>query len=218
MGATPPRIAAQTHKFIIIGNPPFGLRGHRALQFINHSSKFADVVGFILPQLFESDGKGVPAKRVKEYDLAYSSKLPVNSFVYPNGKDVPVNTVFQVWTKINTDFIDKKHNRTCDSVVKIYSLSDGGTPASTRNKDMIGKCDMYIPSTCFSGMKAYRSFEDLPNQRGYGIVIKRHKRQITKLFFNHNWHSTAFKSTNSAVNLRMSIIKKVITDGGFYDV
>ena len=54
-----------TKKYIVFGNPPFGLRGHLALNFINHSYKFADYVCFILPQLFESDGKGSPRKRVK---------------------------------------------------------------------------------------------------------------------------------------------------------
>ncbi|MDI9357272.1 MAG: hypothetical protein QM536_09640, partial [Chitinophagaceae bacterium] len=72
-------------KYIVIDNPPFGLRGHLALKFINHSNKFADVVAFILPQLFESDGKGSPMKRVQGYELAYTEKLPANSFVYPNG-------------------------------------------------------------------------------------------------------------------------------------
>ena len=44
-------------------------------DFINHSSKFADYVCFILPQLFESDGKGVPRKRVKGLNLIHSEKL-----------------------------------------------------------------------------------------------------------------------------------------------
>lgn len=51
---TPP----PNQKYIVFGNPPFGLRGHLALKFINHSYAFADFVCFILPQLFESDGKG----------------------------------------------------------------------------------------------------------------------------------------------------------------
>ena len=41
-----------TKKYIVFGNPPFGLRGHLALNFINHSYNFADYVCFILPQLF----------------------------------------------------------------------------------------------------------------------------------------------------------------------
>ena len=76
------------------------MRGHLALQFINHSVKFADIVAFILPQLFASDGKGVPSKRVLEYKLAYSKKIPANSFAYPDKTSISINTIFQVWTKI----------------------------------------------------------------------------------------------------------------------
>ena len=92
-------------KNIVIGNPPFVLRGNLALQFINHSFNFADIVAFILPQLFESDGKGSCMGRVKGYTLAHSEKLPPNSFYTPDGKDININTIFQVWAKINTENI-----------------------------------------------------------------------------------------------------------------
>ena len=49
---------------VVIGNPPFGLRGNLALRFINHAYSFADYVAFILPPLFHSDGKGSPMTRV----------------------------------------------------------------------------------------------------------------------------------------------------------
>ena len=65
----------QSKKYIVFGNPPFGLRGHLALKFINHSYNFADYVCFILPQLFVSDGKGSPRKRVKGYNLIHCEKL-----------------------------------------------------------------------------------------------------------------------------------------------
>ena len=67
--------AWEKNNFIVIGNPPFGLRGQLALKFINHSSKFADYVCFILPQLFQSDGKGVPRKRVIGLNLIHSETL-----------------------------------------------------------------------------------------------------------------------------------------------
>jgi hypothetical protein len=53
---------------------------HRlALRFINHSNNFhAEYVCFILPQLFESDGKGVPRKRVKGFNLIHSEKIETN--------------------------------------------------------------------------------------------------------------------------------------------
>lgn len=204
-------------KYVVIGNPPFGLRGKLALAFINKSYLYADMVAFILPQLFNSDGKGVAGKRVIGYKLAYNESLLPDSFMYPNGTDIKINTVFQVWTKINTNKIKRKPSKTCDSFISIYSLSDGGLPSNTRNKDMIGKCDVYLPSTTFGGMKAYDSFYDLPHERGYGIVIKRNKREIKKILKNHNWKKTAFLSTNSALNLRMSLIKNVIIKAGYFD-
>ncbi len=202
---------------VVIGNPPFGVRGRLALSFINHSLQFADIVAFILPPLFDSNGKGVPAKRVKGYRLAYSQKIEGNAFALPNGKDMTIHTIFQVWTRINTHTITRPQIRTCDSFIKVYSLSNGGTPASTRNKAMIDNCDLYLPSTCFSGMDAKESFDQLPHRRGYGVVIHRDKQRIKKLLLEHNWQETAFNSTNSAMNLRTSLIHKVVIDAGFAD-
>lgn len=205
-------------KYIVIGNPPFGLRGNLALRFINHSYNFADVVSFILPPLFDSTGKGVPMSRVRGYKLAHSEKLPLNSFQYPNGKAVEVATIFQVWVKVNTDKIKIKKKKTCKSIAKVYSLSDGGTPSSTRNKKMLDKCHVYLPSTCFSGMKCYHSFESLPNKRGYGVVFLKEEKELKKKFQSEiNWEKVSFLSTNSAKNLRTDLIEEQIIKMGFYD-
>lgn len=205
-------------KNIVIGNPPFGLRGNLALRFINHSYDFADVVAFILPPLFNSTGKGVPMKRVKGYVLAYSENLPRNSYEYPDGSLVDVATIFQVWTKVNTDKIKIKETKTCDNYIKVYSLSDGGTPSSTRNKKMLNSCDVYLPSTCFKGMTAYSDFEQLPNRRGYGVVFKKQKEELSKMFFNEiNWENVAFVSTNGALNLRTDLIKNELISRRFCD-
>ncbi|MDR0676328.1 MAG: restriction endonuclease subunit M [Elusimicrobiota bacterium] len=207
----------QNKKYIVIGNPPFGLRGNLALRFINHSSKFADIVAFILPPLFNSTGKGVPMSRVQDYKLAHSEKLPLNSFQYPNGEKVGVATIFQVWTKINTEKIKIEPKKTCKTIAKVYSLSNGGTPSSTRNKNMLDRCDVYLPSTCFKGMKAYKSFNELPNKRGYGVVFYKKKFELNKIFFEKDWTKIAFLSTNSAINLRTDIIENEIIKAGYYD-
>ncbi|MDR2526387.1 MAG: hypothetical protein LBC92_00745 [Rickettsiales bacterium] len=204
-------------KYIVIGNPPFGLRGNLALRFINHSYEFADIVAFILPPLFNSTGKGVPMTRIYGYRIAYSEKLPLDSFEYPDGKKVNISTIFQVLTKINTDKIKIEIKKTCKTFAKVYSLSNGGTPSSTRNKKMLNECDLYLPSTCFSGMRIYKSFEELPNRRGYGIVFLKEREKLINLFLNTNWSEIAFLSTNNAVNLRTDLIENVIINKGFYD-
>ncbi len=193
-------------KYIVFGNPPFGLRGHLALNFINHSYAFADYVCFILPQLFESDGKGSPRKRVKGYNLIYSEGLSA-MFYNPENQEVKVNGVFQIWSKhsSNSNYAIKTNS---EDAMKVYSLSDGGTVSTTRNKDKIGKCDIYLPSTCFGkeNMRVYKSFEDLPGRKGYGIVFFKDKEVRMEKARGLDWSSIAFLSTNSAYNLRTSLI------------
>jgi hypothetical protein len=195
-----------SRKYIVFGNPPFGLRGHLALNFINHSHSFADYVCFILPQLFESDGKGSPRKRVKGYNLIYSEGLSA-MFYSPENQEVKVNGVFQIWSKhsSNSEYTIKKNS---EDKMKVYSLSDGGTISSTRNKVMIGKCDIYLPSTCFGkeNMKIYKKFEDLPGKKGYGVVFFTEKNVMINKSENLDWSAISFLSTNSAYNLRTSII------------
>lgn len=87
-------------KYAVIGNPPFGVRGAYALAFINRAFLFADVVAFILPMSFYSNGKGTNMKRVANASLLHSEKLIEDSFYYPEtGEKFSVNTVFQVWQK-----------------------------------------------------------------------------------------------------------------------
>jgi hypothetical protein len=197
---------AANKKYIVFGNPPFGLRGQMALKFINHSYAFAEYVCFILPQLFESDGKGVPRKRVIGFNLIHSEKLNTD-FEEPSGKKVKVECIFQIWSKHlhNPDYDIKKIDT---SIIKIYSLSDGHSPSTTRNKKMFGKCDIYLPSTCFGkyNMRYYDNFNALPRRKGYGIVFNKNKSENTKKFRTIDWSAAAFLSTNSAYNIRTSQI------------
>jgi hypothetical protein len=204
-----PTQQTNNNKWVAIGNPPFGLRGQLALKFVNHAATFCDYVAFILPQLFESDGKGVPRKRVKGLNLIHSEKIKSN-FLYPHGKEVIVECIFQIWSKnhSNPKYTIVEPN---EDIIKIYSLSDGGTPSSTRNKNMLNKCDIYLPSTCFGkeNMKFYTNFLDLPGQKGYGIVFKQNKQENLEKFTNTDWPSVAFLSTNSAYNIRTSQIAEL---------
>ena len=81
-----------------------------------------------MPQLFASDGKGVPSKRVLEYKLAYSKKIPANSFAYPDKTSISINTIFQVWTKINANKIRNKNQHTCNSFSFIHCRTEAHRP------------------------------------------------------------------------------------------
>ena len=194
-------------KYIVIGNPPFGLRGQKALQFINKGLEFADFICFILPPLFNSDGKGSPKKRI-DANLILTENIVSYPYSYPNGEVVNINTIFQIWTKL--DFGIDLNESYSPIGYQIYSLSDGGTPSSTRNKDKLYICDYYLPSTVYGKekMKLYNSFEELPQRRGYGIIVE--DKSINTIIENIQWNSVAFYSTNNAINLRTSLIVKAI--------
>lgn len=207
-------------KYIVIGNPPFGLRGNLALKFINKSSSFADYVCFILPQLFESDGKGSPMLRVdKSYKLLLSEKIP-NAFRFPDNKDVSINCYFQIWGKYGNDIRSSISEEIYKNIFKIYSLSNGASPSEQRNVKMIGKCDIYIPSTCFGieNMIPQKNFLNLPNNRGYGIVFLKDKLKFLNYFNDiKEFQNFSFKSTNGAFNIRKNEIIKFLynKNGGF---
>lgn len=201
-------------KYLVLGNPPFGLRSNLALRFLNHSN-YADFVGFILPQIFDSEGKGSAKNRVMGLNLIHSESIRPD-FYFPDGKEVKVNVIFQIWSKHHSIEVEKQE---CKSYIKVYSLSDGGTVATTRNKNMIGNCDAYLPQTCFGSdkMKLYDDFDEVPKRCGYGIVFLKEQDAMKKIFNDTNWSLASFRSTNGAFNLRTDLINNVLINKGFID-
>ena len=195
-------------KYITIGNPPFGLRGNLALKFINHSAQFSDFVAFIVPQLFGSDGKGSCKGRVRGLNLIHNEVVST-SFHYPDGKDVEVNVVFQIWAKHESIETEKPN---LSGIAEVVSISDGGTPGTTRNKKYHYVCDYFIPSTCFGKNKLVlvSSIDDLPNRKGYGILLEDSSPELVSAIEQINWGEVAFTSTNGAVNLRTDLIEGAI--------
>ena len=198
----------KTKNNIVIGNPPFGLRGNLALRFINHAAKFSDFICFVLPPLFNSNGKGSPMTRIDDnFYLAKEIKVQDMDFEYPNGEKVTVNSIFQIWTKIHTPKVKPiaPPNKISENI-KVISLSVGKKPSQNRNISMIDKCDLYLPSTSFNDFKPYKSFSLLPHNRGYGVIYLKNKSITKEIEKKIDWSKAFFKSTNGANNLRSQII------------
>lgn len=201
-------------KYIVIGNPPFGLRGNLALRFINHSN-YAEYIAFILPKTFESNGKGSCKNRVKNFNLIHSENINPD-FYYTDGTHVKVNVVFQIWSKFNKINEETKQSK---SFIQLYSISDGPNSSQIRNKKMIGKCDFYLPITCFgeTNMKIYENFYELPKKMGIGIILKKDKDNLNNFLYKTKWPEVAFQSTNGAYNLRFDLIYTHLINNGFID-
>lgn len=94
-------------KNIVIGNPPFGYKAKIAIDFINKSLKFSDIVIFILPIQFR---RYLTQKQIsKNAKLIFSSpELKRDSFIY-KGNPYHVNCIFQIWTN-NVDKFNSFEN------------------------------------------------------------------------------------------------------------
>ena len=66
-------------------------------------------------------------------------------------------------------------------------------------------------------MKIYYNFDDLPQKRGYGLVLLKNKEDIKKTLINTDWKKNSFVSTNGAFNLRFDLIEKVLIDNGYFN-
>ena len=101
---------AHNSRYVVIGNPPFGYKSKMAINFINKSSEFSDIVCFVLPIQFRR--WSVQKQINKDFKLIYSSEnLPRNSFLVKN-KPYNVNCLLQIWvSKKNVKFDKHKDLR-----------------------------------------------------------------------------------------------------------
>lgn len=196
--------------YITIGNPPFGVRGWLALRFINEAAKFSDLVGFILPMYFASDGKGSAKNRVKGLNLLHSEELPSDIFYKPDNEIIKINTVWQVWGKVKSQIQQKPK---CDEYVEIYTVCT--YPKRRCGLDKMDKYSCFIASTFYKSNKIVEKFEDVNYGSGYGLIIKRKKNEIIKFLNETDWNLYNIRATNHCKHIGMTHILQRLAEGGF---
>jgi len=82
----PPKIKGKIH---VIGNPPFGKQASLCQKFINHASKFADSISFILPASYNR--ASMTNKVPLNFQLTLSKDLETESCL-----NTKANCVFQI--------------------------------------------------------------------------------------------------------------------------
>jgi len=206
---TPPK-----GKYAVIGNPPFGHRGAVALAFINRAALFADIVGFILPMTFASNGKGGAMTRVKELCLLHSEELPPDSF-YSTAGECGINTVFQVWGSRNLQAAPPPP--TCDKFVQILTVCTN--PSRRCGTHRMHEYDYFLQCTFYENRppKVVRDFADVKYGSGYGVIIKKRKREIERALRNADWLAHSSKATNHCRHIRMQHIRDALAGEGYCD-
>lgn len=201
------------YRYAVVGNPPFGYRAWLALAFMNHSARFADYVGMILPMAFQSDGKGSPKHRVTGMELLHSEVLPPDSFTDAQGNPVKVNALWQIWRKgLNS----RTQPRTCDDWVDLFTVDQ-------RKERLCGhlrmhEADHFLQRTFYKEPPTLvKCFSQVRYVCGYGIVIKRRKRDVTSFLKSVDWRDYSNLAAHNCRHISMYHIRHALTDGGFVD-
>jgi len=82
---------------LVIGNPPFGRVSSVAIKFFNHSSKWANVIAFIIPKTFRKIS--IQNKLNNMFHLVFDEEIPTNPCCFT--PSISVKCCFQIWEKRN---------------------------------------------------------------------------------------------------------------------
>jgi len=200
-------------KYVSIGNPPFGYRGWLALVFMNHMAKFSEYVGMILPMAFQSDGKGSPKHRVKGLRLVHTEYLPQNSFVNKDGNFIKINALWQIWKSGEKE---EKDIQTCDSWIDLFTVDMRKERLCGQEK--MKRADFFIQRTFFKEPPSLvKDFKKVKYVCGYGLIIKKKKRELVKLLKNINWVKYSNLAAHNCRHISMYHIKTALIDKGYKD-
>jgi len=84
-------------------------------------------------------------------------------------------------------------------------------------KTIGNKYAFFIPSTFYKEVKLCKNFEDVKYGSGYGIIVKKNKKQIEKHLNNTDWFKYSMRATNHCRHIGKKHIIHALIDGGFID-
>jgi hypothetical protein len=121
------------NNILVIGNPPFGKISSIAIKFFNHSSKWSNVIAFVIPRTFRRPS--VQNKLNKNFHLIYDEDVLTQPCCFT--PKMMVKCCFQIWEKkeIERPFIDlpTKHNDW--DFLPFGELDKYGQPTPPKNAD-----------------------------------------------------------------------------------
>lgn len=155
------RPPVEQSRVVVVGNPPFGKRGRLAVAFINKAFTMADTVAFVVPVIFR---KYFIHKQIEfGARLVFSKPLERHAFRTAAKPDYPVNTEFQVWTKLaggddkrlfapppiaHPDFLMRQYNNTREALKMFERPFDFAVPCQgwqdyTRRETRADDCEKH---------------------------------------------------------------------------
>ena len=82
----------------------------------------------------------------------------------------------------------------------------------------IAEADFFLQRTFYGEVPTLvRDFADVRYVCGYGLVLKREKRRVTKLLNQTDWRQYSNLAAHNCRHISMYHIRKVLTDAGLQD-
>lgn len=203
------------YRYVCVGNPPFGYRAWLALAFLNHAALFSDIVGFIVPMAFQSRGKSNVQDRVKGLHLIHSSPLPADSFIDAKGKQIKVNALWQIWSKLGDP--ENKIIRTCDQYIDLFTVDMRKERLCGQSR--LHEASFFLQRTFYTEPpNLVTNFNQVKYTCGYGIVIKKESRKVIEALNNADWKLHSNLASHNCRHISMCHIRAVLTENGLFDV
>lgn len=203
-----------SHPVVCVGNPPFGYRAWLALAFINHAAQFSKYVAFIVPMAFQSKGKGSPRGRVKGMRLVHSEHLAADSFTDPAGRTVRVNCLWQIWEKVDSH--EQEPEPTCNDYIDLFTVDKRKERLCGQTR--LHEASFFIQRTYFGKPPGLvTDFNDVKYGCGYGIVIKKQKKQVIAALQSADWVKHSNLASHNCRHISMSHIRDVLIEKGLCD-
>lgn len=184
---------------VIVGNPPFGTRGDLAVQFLNKAASIADTVAFIVPVIFRK--YFIHKQIVRGLRWIYSTDLPRNSFRTKKKTDYEVNTEFQIWTRLPTEYKDRRLSVPPPIAHKHFEMWQ-----YNNTKEMLkvfeNNFDFAVPC---QGWQDYTRKETDPRnceKQKQWILFNPHGRIIRERLYQIDFPALAMKNTTSIPGFR----------------
>jgi hypothetical protein len=196
---------------LCIGNPPFGKRANLAIDFFNHSAKYASTIAFIVPLQFRK--WSVQSKLNANFFLQDDIDLLDNSFFYDK-RDYKIRCCFQIWQhkdfkEVKEDLRIKEKPKTKIDYFDIWQHNNTKQTLKYFDKE-IYKWDFAIPRQGYYdySLKIYEPSELQKNRQW--MFIKANDNDTLKLLLSIDYVKLSKQNTTIPGFGKNDIIKEFL--------
>lgn len=165
---------------VTVGNPPFGKRSKLAIDFVNKSAEYSDLIVFILPNQFLK--YNTQNKIRKDLKLTHTFELPEETFLIDGEEEaLGIRCVLQFWVKENSEYDIYNNQRILERPSinipeEVLIWQHNGTKSSMKNLDEDWDIALY--------RQGYKDYDKIfIREEDYDFIKERMENSSDQFFF-----------------------------------